>query len=87
MTDINFLEELFYSTELWGFLGPAAIVFIGWYASKKDKNLGGFWFILELIMIATFYAPLLPTHGVYLYHMLIILVGGILTCLLPWAQR
>ena len=83
---INWFYELFYSVEIWGFLGPAAVVMIGWAIAKKDKQLGMFWFILELIMIGTFYAPRLPVEGAYLYHMLILLIGGFLTCVSEWMR-
>ncbi len=48
--------DLFLSTEMIGYIGPLALVFVGWYLVKKDKGLGVIAFIVESLFIAQYLA-------------------------------
>jgi len=82
----NLFEELFFSVQPWGFLGPVALVVIGYLLTKREQNAGFFYFIL-LLASANFYFSLMATEGFYLYHVLILIFGGIIFCLMPAVNR
>lgn len=84
MQDVNILEELFLSTDIWGYLGPFIIVLIGYVLVRKDAVLGVIWFIVECLFIAQ-YIPLAAVTPFYYWHIFIISVGGVLTLVLPLA--
>ena len=68
---------LFLSNEIWGYFGPLLLVVVGFVLGKKDKVLGVVWFIVECLFIAQ-YATLMETTPDYIWHFLIILLGGII---------
>ncbi len=74
MQDINIFEELFLSTELWGYFGPIALVVMGLILIKKEKSLGIFWILLESLVIAHYYTLLEATPS-YWWHIIILLLG------------
>ena len=84
MQDLNILEELFYSTELWGYLGPLALVIVAWYLTKKDKNLGLAIYIVFLFMVGVFYLPSITTY--YMQVFILLFLGGVV-CLVPQLSR
>ena len=84
LQDINILDELFYSVELWGYLGPLALVIIGGLLCKKDKNLGLAMYIIFLFMAGIFYLPLITTY--YMQVFILIFLGAV-TCLVPQLSR
>lgn len=86
LQDVNILEELFLSTEIYGLLGVIGIVIIGYFLSEKDKFLGAFWFVLESLL-AAYYYELVESTPAYWWNILILLVGGILFCLVPLVSR
>ena len=67
---------LFLSSEFYSYFGPLLLVIVGYVLGRKDKVLGVVWFIVECLFIAQ-YATLLETTPVYIWHFLIILLGGI----------
>jgi hypothetical protein len=81
---LDLLNELFLSTELWGLLGPLAIVLFGAKLTKEDKNLGVMWYIVILFMTLFTYLPDIVTYTV---HTFIMLGGGALTCIVPQLSR
>ena len=82
----NLFEQLFLSTEMWGYLGPLAIVAIGLLASKKDKGLGVMWFMVEMLL-AWHYLQLVAATPDYWWHLIIIVLGGLATCVYPLFDR
>lgn len=84
--EINVFSELFLSLEMWGYLGPMALVLIGYMVSKKDRNLGVLWFVMECLFIAQ-YAGLIDTTPQYWWHLFILLFGGLITCVYPLWDR
>jgi len=44
MDDISIFSELFLSLDMWGYLGPMAMIVIGYVLAKKEKFLGVFGF-------------------------------------------
>ena len=79
---MNILEQLFLSTEMYGLLGPLGLVLIGYYLAEKDKMLGVFWFIVD-VLFASYYYQLLDATPAYWWHIIIILFGGIFFCIFP----
>ena len=84
MLQINWFDELFYSTELWGYLGPLALVLVGAKLTKDDKNMGVLWYIVLLFMTAYFYLPDITTYYIQVF---IMVFGGALTCIVPQLSR
>ena len=84
MQEINWFDELFYSTELWGYLGPLALVLIGAKLTHEDKNLGLLWYIVMMFMTAYFYLPSITTYYIQVF---IMLFGGAVTCIVPQLSR
>lgn len=84
MQDFNIFEELFLSTEIWGYLGPFLLIFIGYLLVRKDPVLGVLWFIIECLIIAQ-YVPLAAVTPFYYWHIFILSVGGVLTLVFPLA--
>lgn len=82
MMQINILEELFLSTEIYGYIGPFLLVLAGYYLSEKDKYLGIFMFILDCLFVAQ-YLELVAVTPFYWWHIMIILLGAIFFCLFP----
>ena len=84
MQDINWFDELFYSVELWGYLGPLALVFIGAVITEKNKSYGVMWYIILMFMTLYFYLPDITTYYIQVF---IMLLGGALTCIVPQMSR
>ena len=72
-------EDLFLSTEMIGYIGPLAIVVVGYVLAKKDKGLGVIAFIVQCLFVAQYFALVDATPD-YWWHIIIILIGSILTC-------
>ena len=86
MMEVNIFEELFLKTTFWGYLGPMALVIGGYLLSKKDRNLGVLWFVMELLFIAQYMGMIAATPQ-YWWHIFILLFGGIFTCVFPFLDR
>ena len=86
MQDVNYLTELFFSTSIYGYIGPFILILVGYYVSKEDKNLGIFWFLIECLFVAQ-YLDVVDATPYYWWHVFIILLGGIFFCVLPFASR
>ena len=82
MVEINIFEELFYSTELWGFFGPALLVTITLLATKKDKGIGFIWYLVSCLGAFMFYMPMTLDNPLFKWHLLIIVFGGFLSFVL-----
>jgi len=83
----NIFYELFLSSRMWGYIGPMALVIIGYIISKKEAILGALWFIVECLFIAH-YLEIVEASPNYWWHIIILLLGGLFTCIYPlWDRR
>ncbi len=78
--------ELFLSTSISGYLGPLAMVMIGYLVMQKDKFLGVMWFVVECLFIAQ-YINLVSATPDYWWQIIILLFGGMFTCVYPLWDR
>ena len=85
MQDINWFDELFLSTEMWGYFGPLALVVIGWLLTKKEKPLGIFMIIVDSLVIAQYLALVAVTPD-YWWHIIILLLG-VIQCVFRTVSR
>ena len=84
MQDINLFEELFYSVEIWGLLGPAVLITITYLATKKDHGLGLIWYLISTLGAFMFYMPMSIDNAFFTWHLLIIVFGGFLVFTLEY---
>ena len=78
--------QIFFSLEMWGYLGPIALVIGGYVVANKDKILGVLWFVVECLFISQ-YLTLVEATPDYWWHIFILLIGGFLTCVFPlWVR-
>jgi len=78
---------LFLSREMWGYLGPAALVIGGYIVTKKNKILGVLWFIVICLVIGE-YLNFVTASPQYWWHIYILLLGGLFTIVYPlWEDR
>lgn len=85
MQEINIFNELFLSTELWGYFGPLGLVIIGYILIKKDKALGIFMFMVDCLVIAH-YLSLVDATPAYWWHIIILLLG-VIQCTIQLLDR
>lgn len=79
----NYLQELFYSTEVWGYLGPLGIVVIGAVVAKRDWKMGILYFIVEMLIVTHYFSLMVGTSWDYVWHMYIIFFGGLFLNVFP----
>lgn len=77
MQEINWFNELFLSTELWGYFGVLGLVIIGYILVKKDPPLGIFMIIVDSLLIAQ-YLTLVEGEANYWWQIFILILGVIL---------
>ncbi|GAH89677.1 unnamed protein product, partial [marine sediment metagenome] len=70
--------ELFFSLDMWGYLGPIGLVIGGYIVVNKEKILGVLWFVVEALFISH-YLTLVEATPDYWWHIVILLFGGMLT--------
>ena len=80
--ETGILYDLFLSLEMWGYLGPFALVVIGYVLANRETVLGVLWFIVECLFVSR-YLELVGATPNYWWHILIILLGGLYTCIFP----
>ena len=83
---LNIFYDIFLSASMWSYLGPIALVIIGYFLMKKDVVLGVLWFIVECLFIGQ-YLALVDAHLDYWWHIFILLFGGLATCVYPLWDR
>jgi hypothetical protein len=81
----GFLYDLFFSTELWGYFGPLALVVVGFIVAKNEKGLGILFIIIESIAIWT-YLQLVTGTPYYWWHIIILILGVILCTFQMWKR-
>lgn len=82
MQEINWLNEIFLTTGIWGLFGPFLLVVVGYVLAKESKVLATLWFIVDLIIVAQYFDLVSATPS-YWWNILIILLGGIFLCVFP----
>ena len=79
--------ELFFSLEMWGYLGPIGLVICGYVVANKERVLGILFFVVECLFISH-YLTLVEATPDYWWHTIIILFGGMLTIVYSlWDRR
>ncbi len=86
MTGYDLFYELFLSPELWGYFGPLLLILVGYVLVKKDLGLGLIWFIVECLFIANYFTFIDATPR-YWWHVIIILIGGVVVCAFGMTNR
>ena len=66
------------SLNMWGYFGPLGLVIIGYFVAKKELTLGVLYFVVECLVVAH-YLSLVGETPEYLWHALIVLLGGVFT--------
>lgn len=85
--EINWFSEIFLSTEIWGWFGPMILVIVGYYLAEKSIVLGVLMFLLDCLTIS-YYATLVDATPAYIWHIFILVIGGLLTLVIPlWNQK
>lgn len=81
MQDINWLSEIFLSTEMWGWFGPLILISVAFLvtANRKTRPLGIFFIIVESLVTYT-YLTLVEATPWYWWN-IIIMVLGLLVCI------
>ena len=77
MMQTDFID-FFLSTEMIGYIGPLALVFVGWWAVKKDKGLGIIVFMVQSLFIAQYFALVEATPD-YWWQIFILMFGMLFT--------
>ena len=77
--------ELFLSLEISGYLGPLALVIIGYFITKAERQLGVFIIIVDSLIIAHYFTLIDATPN-YWWH-IIILILGVMQCMSQFANR
>lgn len=83
---VNIFYDLFFSANMWSYLGPMGLVIIGYFLAKKEKVLGVLWFVLECLFVAQYFT-LVNANPAYWWHIFILLLGGLFTCVYPLWDR
>lgn len=79
--------QVFLSLEIWGYIGPAALVIGGFIAMNEDQRVGVLWFVVECLVILQ-YIALLDATPDYVWHVYILVFGSLLTAIYPlWGKR
>ena len=82
----DFFYEIFLGTGIAGYFGPLALVVIGYFIFNKDKILGVLWFIVECLFMAQYFTLVEATPD-YWWQILILMFGGLFTCVFPLIGR
>lgn len=80
MQEINWLNEIFLTTGIWGLFGPMIVIILGYFLAKESKLLAIFWWIME-ILIASQYFDLVAETPAYWWNILFLILGGFFLCI------
>jgi len=86
VTTGSMIYQLFLSVEMWGYLGPLALVIGGYFAMRKDKALGVMWFVVECLVLSQYFLLVADTPAFW-WHIYILLFGGLFTIVFPLWDR
>jgi hypothetical protein len=79
-------ENIFLDIGMMGYIAVFMLVLTGFIMNKLNRSLGVLWFVLECL-IAYQYFQLLGDEPNYWWHIFILLLGGIITCVFPSDRR
>jgi H+/Cl- antiporter ClcA len=79
-------NDIFLSQEMYGYLGVFLLIVGGYIIAQKSVFLGVIWFIVECLFVGQ-YLSLVDTTPAYWWHIFILLLGGLLTCVYPLWDR
>jgi hypothetical protein len=79
-------NDIFLSLEMYGYLGILGLIVGGYLVAKKNTFLGILWFIVECLFIGHYLALVEATPD-YWWHIYILLLGGLFTCVYPLWDR
>lgn len=80
------LDDIFFNTDMLGYIGPMALILIGYVVAKKERILGVLYFVFECLVVAQYLALVEATPD-YWWHIILILLGGLFTCVYPLWDR
>lgn len=75
--------DFFFTPDGIGWLGPVALIILGFYMAKKSRGLGFVGAILEILFIANYLELIGAGEPAYWWHVALLILGGLPTCLLP----
>lgn len=76
---LNIFYDLFLGPHAYSYIGPLALVVTGYLLMRKDTVLGILCLIVQWLFVGQ-YLSLVDAHPDYWWHIVIILLGGLLTC-------
>lgn len=81
------LSDLFLSNDVWGLLGPFAILVIGFFliSNKKYRPLAVLWLVVEMIMIAQYFTLVAATP--FYYWNIFILIMGVVSSIFQFISN
>jgi len=79
------LEQWFYSPEIWGYVGPIGLVILGFLISGKNRIMGVLYYGILVVMTVAGYFN--ADFAVNSWKVIILLVGGLASCLAPSNSR
>jgi len=85
MEELDIFHEVFLSHNMWGFFGVVILVIVGFFITKKEKNLGIFMIIIYSLALSQYFT-LLETNPIFWWQ-IIILILGVIQCIFQLADR
>jgi len=83
----EFFYDMFLNPAISGYFGPLALVLIGAAVAQKNWVLGVLVFLVDCLIIGE-YLQLVEATPSYWWHIMILLLGGLFTCVFPlWNRR
>lgn len=76
MQEINWFNELFLSTEMWGYFGVLGLIVLGYLITKKERGLGIFFIIVYSLLIWQYLN--IANYELYMWQVIILLLGVLL---------
>lgn len=73
---LDLFEQLFYSTEVWGFIGIAGIIAFFFLVTYKVKYVFPF-FVLILAFMGVQYVGMVAETAFYIWHFIFLIVGAL----------
>lgn len=77
------LLDLFFAIDGIGWIGPIGLVILGYFMAKESKSLGFVGVILLLLFTANYAQLFNAGEPAYIWHIFILIFGGLPACLLP----
>lgn len=83
----DFFYEVFLSLSISGYLGPLALIVVGYILTKKATILGFLWWLVEWLFVAQ-YLELVDATPAYWWHVFLLIFGGLFVWVFPlWNRR